>query len=357
MSGGCGSGEVDQANQRGIEAMQRGEFAKAAEAFSAAVKSQPKVPGGYRNRGDAYYSMHGSDPSSLAKAIADYTTAIELEPTERELSLLYQRRGRAYVASNRPDVAEQDLSKAIKILSTDAETYLLRADCRVKLRNADGAAEDLRQVQSLAPPNPMMLMKLAEAYATIGYLEDALGAIDKFLATAEPNKRHFGHRLRGAVFFQQRKYDEAITEYSRVIEQQPNDAQAFYDRGFAFLQQGKHDTAIEDFNKVIATDSKNLYAYLQRAVCRDKKDDRAGAIEDLSIFIEKVPKLSGPYLHRGRLYTEAGDHERAIADFTTSIEIQPSAAAFRARSKAYKAAGEDEKAGEDEAEAKRLEAK
>lgn len=355
---GCGSSkEVVEANQRGAGAMQQSDFEAAVESFSQVIELQPEFAGAYRNRGDAYFMLASKDKANLDKAIADYTTGIELKPAAEELPPFYQRRGKAYIAANRPKEADQDLSEVLKASPEDGDYYLLRAGCRVKLKDAEGAAADLRKVQELGTADADTLAKVAEAFALIGKFDEAIAAADNFLEVADARTKPMAYRIRGHAFLNQRKFKEAVAEHGKIIERMPGDLQAYYDRGFARLQLGEFAAAEKDFNKVISIDPVHLFGHLQRAVCREELKDYPGVIDDLSLAIEKAPKLVGARLRRGRVYVKLGEHARAIEDFTALLAVQSSVEAYRLRGLAYKAIGKHELAKKDAAAADELEKK
>lgn len=80
----------------------------AIQSFSQAVNFQPNAVV-YFYRGAAYSSL-----GQQQKAIADYTTAIKLEPNYAEA---YYHRGRAYYYSDDLERCIADLTRAIEFIS------------------------------------------------------------------------------------------------------------------------------------------------------------------------------------------------------------------------------------------------
>jgi len=384
---GCGGAE--QSHKRGLKAMEAGDYSKAIDEFSKVVEAYPNLIAGYGNRGDAHMALATEDPTQLEYAIADYTAALELQPTSQESTSLYERRSRAYVFSNQPQLALRDLERVIAVQATNHVAYWLRADCRIKLNNLAGAVEDLKKASDIAPDVAEIRLELARALKKTGQLNKAAAAATAYLKLAAPGDRAKGYeeladiftaagqdgraiaqlseliklmpndgaayRKRGVALLKTGKTDRALTDLERAIELDANDLQAIFQRGSALLLKGQFDEANRDFGVTIEKAPGFVAAYLKRAVSRDASGDWEGAVADLTLAISKEPRLPDTYLQRGRLYLKKGQHENAIKDFTMAIERKPSIVAFRARGKAYKAAGEEEKAKEDEAEAVRLE--
>jgi len=57
--------------------------------------------------------------------------------------------------------------------------------------------------------------------------------------------------IKATKYFKNKKYDEAIVEFSKVIQINPNRAEAYYCRGFAYAQKRNPGQAIADYTKAI----------------------------------------------------------------------------------------------------------
>ena len=74
--------------------------------------------------------------------------------------------------------------------------------------------------------------------------------------------------------------------------------------------------------------------YARKAVALAKKKDYAGAAEQFSLAIKASPKTAKHYSNRGKAYRAAGQLEKAEADFTKVLELSPdNADAFSERGK------------------------
>src|SRR5215204_1440714 len=60
------------------------------------------------------------------------------------------------------------------------------------------------------------------------------------------------HNNRGVEYADtKRDYDEAIREYTKAIELNPQFAEAYYNRGIAYSDKKEYDAAIQDYTKAI----------------------------------------------------------------------------------------------------------
>ncbi|MDR2905285.1 MAG: tetratricopeptide repeat protein [Helicobacteraceae bacterium] len=135
---------------------------------------------------------------------------------------------------------------------------------------------------------------------------------------ASDNSKTFLNRGNEAI--KDKDYQTAISDYTKAIQIDPNNADAYYFRGFAYYKIfGDLDKAIPDFTKAIKIDPNNARAYVSR----------------------------------GNVYDSLGDHNKAIADYTKAIEIDPNnvASAYSLRGSAYANLRDYEKATKDAREA------
>ena len=107
-------------------------------------------------------------------------------------------------------------------------------------------------------------------------------------------------------------------------------AQEHLNKGNAYCDQGEFDEAIQEFTKAIELDPEYALAYNNRGVAYDEKGEYDKAIADCNKAIELNPELDEPYFGRGLGYMELGQKEKAISDFEKSIELSENPALIQA---------------------------
>ena len=128
----------------------------------------------------------------------------------------------------------------------------------------------------------------------------------------------------GNTHFEKGRYDQAIEDYSRVINRlkpgNPNSISACFNRGRAHFMKGQYDRAIEDFTSVIDNNPEDDQAdYNRKNAYTLKKYEVSHA------KAEKInPKVAQIYYNRGLVYLENNKHyDKAIRDFKTAIRFNP----------------------------------
>ena len=112
--------------------------------------------------------------------------------------------------------------------------------------------------------------------------------------------------------------DRAIEAYSRALELNPRDAEAYNNRGIAYHRKREVDQAIEDYSKVMELNPGLAIAYNNRGVAHNSKGKVDGAIEDYNIAIGLNPDFVDAYYNRGEVWLRRREWEKAKADLITA---------------------------------------
>jgi tetratricopeptide (TPR) repeat protein len=112
---------------------------------------------------------------------------------------------------------------------------------------------------------------------------DLSGAI-KFYSRAIEHNPVFAmaYQMRGAALQQLKKYPQAISDYSMMIEHgEPYfKAVGYYNRGVVKNISGAFAEAIPDFSQAIALDKKMAGAFFHRGISKSKTGDLTGRLDD-----------------------------------------------------------------------------
>jgi tetratricopeptide (TPR) repeat protein len=112
------------------------------------------------------------------------------------------------------------------------------------------------------------------------------------------------------------KYDEAVTELTKLIQQQSTDSELYLERSAAYDALGKRDLAVQDLTEAIRLDPKDSEQYLKRALLYKALNNDAAALGDFNEAIKLNPKLAS---WRASFMKEKGNHHSAIEDYTKAI--------------------------------------
>jgi len=118
----------------------------------------------------------------------------------------------------------------------------------------------------------------------------------------------------------QGKYAEAVKEYSRAIDTNP-DYRSYFGRASAYRQLQQYDKAAADYSKAIALKPDSAAAYHDRAICQARLGLDTAAAEDYDHALELDPSNAHTWNARGLIYLKKGGYNKAKDCFTKAIEL------------------------------------
>lgn len=178
--------------------------------------------------------------------------------------------------------------------------FLNRAKAHEKLSKLEEAADDFGRALAVDPNSAeaymgrgIMLLRHGRAYMAIPDLSKAL-LIDRKLDVARFN--------RGLAFLEIDQPSRAEEDFTRLLRENPADAEIYLYRGQARAALKRPDAA-EDFDKAVELAGESGLAWFVRGRYRDSRGDREGANADFlrayelghddPWLIERVREISG----------------------------------------------------------------
>jgi tetratricopeptide (TPR) repeat protein len=129
------------------------------------------------------------------------------------------------------------------------------------------------------------------------------------------------YEAKGLAYYNLGQYDEAITNYNRVIELKPT-VGAYRGLGIVYSEIGASENATDAFDKALEMDTSIIEEGTYRS-------------------------MHSKYYSRGLTYYAMEEHDKAISDFDKAIELKSDyAEAYTDLGKAYLAIGDKTKANE-----------
>jgi tetratricopeptide (TPR) repeat protein len=136
------------------------------------------------------------------------------------------------------------------------------------------------------------------------------------------------------------RYDQAVAQFNRALEIDPNSWSAYYRRGVAKQNMGAREDALADFQAALELKPDLLDARIARAGIYSEKGDWANSITELTKVIEISPSVDA-HFRRGNALAELGQHPQAIEDFSWITEhVRDAPFAYLARAKSKRALGD-----------------
>ncbi len=168
-----------------------------------------------------------------------------------------------------------------------------------------------------------------------------------------------GYELRGDCFLYFRKYELAFINYREAIsltdeksdKNKINLSQLYKKKGICDLKTNNIANAVEDFTNSIKYNPDNYDAYHLRSKAYRKLGNYELALKDANNAIELFGKFAEAYNNRGSIYYLLGKPDEAINDFTKAISLRPDySGAYYNRSLVYSNLKKDYKLAKEDLE-------
>jgi tetratricopeptide (TPR) repeat protein len=146
---------------------------------------------------------------------------------------------------------------------------------------------------------------------------------------------------RGTTRHDLRDQPGAISDYSQVIQLQPDHAIALNNRGVARLELNDLEAAEADLTEAIDQNPRLFASYCNRGWLRLEQRRYSGAIADFTQAITLKPHLPMAYVYRGNALQKLGDLKGAVRDYSDAIACgDPIALPYCYRSAVYQSQGD-----------------
>jgi len=117
--------------------------------------------------------------------------------------------------------------------------------------------------------------------------------------------------------------ENALNDFNMTLLLEPDHENTLYNRGLLLmLKKGQFGNAINDFTRIININHNDSDAYMKRGTCFKQLKCFALAIKDYNKSIELKPSTEA-YFNRGNIYALSGYKDKAQADFKKILEIDP----------------------------------
>jgi tetratricopeptide (TPR) repeat protein len=125
-------------------------------------------------------------------------------------------------------------------------------------------------------------------------------------------------------------YRGSAREITRLIDNEPDNAEAYYSRACVRSAAGDSEGALQDYTMALKLGLRyreSIVAYGNRGLIRFDTGDYPGAADDFSSVIERKPRqkslMKAALLNRGAAREKIGDIDGAAADRRLAVLLSP----------------------------------
>jgi len=128
----------------------------------------------------------------------------------------------------------------------------------------------------------------------------------------------------GKDYFRDGQHAKAVGAFTRAIQSNPKDQEAYFFRGATFSAVGQFHQAIADYTKTIELNPQHKEAYWSRGFCHDNMGKYDQAIADFTRSLELGTNMKAlVYGLRAKAYWMKSMFREAEADLNSVLQIEP----------------------------------
>lgn len=278
---GCGNKQIEKQYEKAAAALEAGDYAEAADSFTAITQSEEMLAEAYRGLGIAELNQGNYAEASIAFS----KSLLYLETDNKE----FEKDVKSYLAISRTKRMEYE--EAIKIYDEllqeykEAEYYYLRGKCYIQMQNYDMAKQDFDEAAKRSTDSNLFI-NIYEIYNDLqmnadgsAYLEQGLTLVDaddhysrgliyyylqeysnaKEALISAVNKNHSDEAmlLLGKVYLAMEDIASARAMYQEYVDDSDVAAEAYNGLALCDIEQGNYDNALANIQKGLALADEN----------------------------------------------------------------------------------------------------
>ena len=313
--------------ERGNQLWRLGKNKEALKEFERAIDFLKSRPNNSSLISFAYFGkgLALNNSFETKAALEAFEQAVELNP---EFASSWQQLSESYQSLGRYQEALNAIEKAIILQDNNPNYHSSKAFILHDLKRISEAEVAMKRATELSHLEKFRYY-LGGIYGMQKKWDDALIQFTEVIRI-NPQKMD-AHKFRGLVYKNKGEWQLALEDYNTVVKNKPEDVDVYIYLGDWYSDsknKGKNpDFALENYNKAIELEPNNAYGYINRGNIyanrkyKLKNDDLA--LENYNQAIKIEENNASAYINRGILYENRGNFDLALKDYNRAIEVEP----------------------------------
>jgi tetratricopeptide (TPR) repeat protein len=250
-------------------------------------------------------------------AVAELTAAVAASPKSTELltSLAWAHR-----AQGHPELATQDLDRAVAVAPENKDVLRARAGHAVLLKDHADAVRRYEALIAKDPDDDANFSALAVAYQQAGDFDEAGRQVDEALRLDPLNTTTLAQRA--SLNLERKRYDEALADSDRALVLRPELAWLWNSRCWTRAVWNKDlDKALADCDAALKMSPRMAAALDSRGLVRFQQGQFEASIRDYDAALVESPKQAASLYGRGLARLKLGQKAEGQADLASALAI------------------------------------
>ncbi|CAN5597832.1 hypothetical protein BH10PSE4_BH10PSE4_45700 [soil metagenome] len=292
---------------------ERKAYDKALDLADQAARKDKASPDTWKvRRGQVLISADRAD-----QAVTELTAAVAASPKSAELLMALAS---AHRAQGHPDLATQDMDRALAVAPENGPALLGRAWQSVTLKDYPDAVRRYEAMIAKNPDDPAGFRGLAATYQAAGDLDEAGRQADEAVRLDPLNAQ--GLAMRGGLNLDRKRYDQALADSERALALEPENVSLWNDRCWSRAVSNRElDKALADCETALKMAPRSAAALDSRAFVRFRQGQFDAALRDYDAALAISPKQAASLYGRGLTRLKLGQRAEGQADLAAATVV------------------------------------
>ncbi len=274
------------------------------------------------NRDSAHFGLGEVFLRSMKwqESIAPFQKAVDLNAENKKA---YSNIGKAHYELRDFVKAAEFYQKYIDLNPQDiADSYKQMGISLFESEQYAEAAPAFQEALKAIPEDITLNYKLAQSFQKSGQYDKAEQV---FILMTELSPKDLApyHNTIVRMYDEAKMPDKAVEAASRLIELDPNNAEAQFNLGYMLIKQKDFAEAANVFKKVIEIDPGMEYAYLQLGYCHTQLKQYQNAVKVYEKLVEILPDHADAWMGIGTSNMQLKKWDPAVEPLKKVIELKP----------------------------------
>ena len=280
-----------------------------------------------------YLALAYQRMGDLESATQSYLKALEADPSYMATLL---RLGDLEFSLDRIDTAQRLFEGALRLHGSSAAAMVGLGRVSSSRNDPEGAIKLFEQALTLQPEAANIHYSLAMAYRKARNTEKARAHLEK----SGPQKPEFPDPLndeledlktgkyfrwlRGVRAFSEGRFEDAASEYRKMVEADPSEPMAWMDLGSTMLELGKIPESIEQFREALRLSPGNSRAHYNLGIAHTRLgSDREAALQ-YEAAVQSRQDFKDGHFHLANVLMRLGQDGKALSHYERVVALEPS---------------------------------
>ncbi len=276
------------------------------------IATSPQDASLYAQRGATYYQRGGFD-----EAIADFSQAILLDSME---VIYFHGLADVYLDYNKSRLALNALHNATGRFPQSIPTFLKLSEFQLILKMNEESLGTINKIMTIDPQNAEGFFMMGMNFKDMG---DDARAINSFQSAVENNPELVDAWIELGLLFDKLENPIATRYFDNALRMDSINIYALEAKGNHLGGQGKFKEAITLFKKIVQLDPQYANAYYNTGLAYLQLDSVEQAYRNFNISVNQDPTSVLGYYYRGYTQELVGNKEAATQDYQQALQLNP----------------------------------